>query len=198
MELIYTESQGRTQRAIYPMKRIPTQFSITAALVGYGEHRAFSDWMSEYADYAVTPDLRAAFPVMTARVPARDFTRTGVPVSGWEWGDHVGAMVWNRLISFETTSEPWDSARPKYSKYHDPINSLGYRENRYFYPAGVQLSGDAVPPDGTYVPIYSPPGVERVGQDSANAQTSDWAQGAEESVSNPPDTTANEPDEGTE
>jgi hypothetical protein len=178
MQMIYTESQSRTKRAMYPMKRVPAQFSITAALVGYNEHRAFSNWMTSWAAYAISPDLRTAFPVMTVTVPARNFTRVGVPITGVEWGDHVGSMVWNRQIVFETTGEPWDSKKPRYSRYEDPTNSIGYRENRYFYPAGVQLSGDQVPADGTYVPFVDPASAtwteeQQASLDAANAAVSD-------------------------
>jgi hypothetical protein len=192
MQMIYTESQSRTRRAMYPMKRVPTQFSITAALVGYEEHRAFSNWLSAWAAYAISPDLRVAVPVMTVTVPARNFTRVGVPITGVEWGDHVGSMVWNRQIVFETTAEPWDSKKPRYSRYVDPTNSVGYRENRYFYPAGVQLSGDQVPADGTYVPIID--SASAVNLTDEQQATIDAARAYSENI---PDYTASGTEEGT-
>jgi hypothetical protein len=166
LELVFDESQGRTMRALYPMKQIPTQFTISAALVGYKEHTSFSDWLSDYALYALNPPAGASFPVMSVSVPSRGFSRSGVPVSGMEWGDHVGSMVWNRAITFETTGEPWDSKKPKYSRYEDPeVSSLAYLENRYFYPSGVQLSGNEAPPDGTYVAIVKPKGADWQGSE---------------------------------
>ena len=86
-------------------------------------------------------------------------------------------MVWNRIITFETTSEPWDAKKPRYSQYHDPINSIAFRENRYFYPSGTQLSGNEVPPDGTYIPVAWPPG----GKDNSNL--TGWGEAARDDVS---------------
>jgi len=169
LELVFDESQGRTQRALYPMKQIPTQFTITAALVGYAEHTNFSDWIADYSLYALHPDRGGPFPQMSVSVPSRGFRRSGVPISGMEWGDHVGAMVWNRVITFETTSEPWDAKKPRYSRYEDPeVSSLAYRENRYFYPKGKQLSGNQAPAEGTFIDIVKPQGADWRG--SANQQ----------------------------
>jgi hypothetical protein len=155
-QLVATESAGRTERALYPMKQVPTPFSITVALIGYREHTHFSNWLSTYAMFALNPDRGGSYPEMSVSVPSRNFSRRGVPKTGMEYGDHVGAILWNRVVTFETTAEPWDSGKPKYSRYEDPENAQAYRENRYFYPAGIQLSGNQTPADGTYVPIVNP------------------------------------------
>jgi hypothetical protein len=159
-EMLADESQGRTQRALYPKKQIPSQFSVTAILVGYVEHTDFSNWLASYALYALHPDRGGAYPEMTVSVPSRDFRRAGVPITGQEYGDHVGSMVWNRVVTFETSREPWDAKKPKYSRYQDPVEANAGLENRYFYPSGVQLSGDEVPADGTYIDIVKPKGVQ--------------------------------------
>lgn len=160
VELVADESQGRTQRAMYPKKQIPAQFSINAVLVGYTEHTDFSNWLSAYSLYALHPDRGGTFPEMSVSVPSRNFQRAGVPISGMEYGDHVGSMVWNRMVTFETSREPWDAKKPRYSKYYDPVEAFAGLENRYFYPKGVQLGGDEVPADGTYIDIIKPRGIQ--------------------------------------
>jgi len=193
LQLVSTESQSRTERALYPMKQVPTQFSITVALKGYPEHRHFSDWLATYAMFALNPDRGGKYPQMTVSVPSRNFQRAGVPLSGAEWGDKVGRILWNRVVTFETSGEPWDSRKPRYSRYEDPENAQAYRENRYFYPAGVQLTGDQVPADGTYVDIVRP------GDGGLTAQERQDRNAMLDSYDSTPITLADDttPDEGT-
>jgi len=161
VELVSTESQGRTQRALYPMKQVPGQFAIKVALIGYNEHTHFSNWLSEYSMFALNPSRGGPYPQMIVSVPSRRFQRSGVPLTGVEYGDHVGAILWNREVIFETTGEPWDSKKPRYSQYEDPENAQAYRENRYFYPSGIQLGGDEAPAKGTYIEIVNPKDVNQ-------------------------------------
>jgi hypothetical protein len=161
---------------------------VTAILVGYTEHTDFSNWLSSYSLFALHPDRGGAFPEMTVSVPSRNFTRSGVPISGMEWGDHIGSMVWNRLVTFETTREPWDAKKPKYSRYLGPVESNAGLENQYFYPSGLQLSGDEVPTDGTYIDIVKPKGIEwQKTQDYVQAQYVDQvdAYSADSTVEDP-------------
>jgi len=158
-EMLADESQGRTQRAMYPKKRVPSRFIVTAILVGYVEHTDFSNWLSAYSLFALHPDRGGAYPEMTVSVPSRNFTRTGVPITGMEWGDHVGSMVWNRAVTFETVREPWDAKKPRSSAFYDPVESNAGLENQYFYPLGTQLSGNEAPTAGTYIDIVKPKGI---------------------------------------
>lgn len=164
-ELVATESQGRINRALYPMKQVPTEFAITVALKGYDEHTHFSDWLATYSMFALHPDRGAEYPQMKVSCPSRNFTRKGVPKMGAEYGDHVGAILWNQVVTFETSSEPWDAKKPTRSHYEDPENAQAYRENRYFYPSGVQLSGNERPADGTFVEIIRPRDTQLTGSE---------------------------------
>ncbi len=149
MKVIYDESQARVRKAFYPHRLSSAQFMVGIELVGEVEHSSFTNWMAGYADYILDPNLRfGEFPSMAVAIPSRDFLRKGVPLTGYEWNDTVGKMVWAHSLVFETAGEPGESA-PGLSRVGGI--ALYGNESRYFYPTGTQLSGDDTPPDGTYV-----------------------------------------------
>ena len=152
MKVIYDESQARVRKAFYPHRLSSAQFFINIELVGHAEHRSLVNWMAEYADYILDPKLRfGEFPSMAVSIPSRNFLRKGVPLSGFQWEDVVGKMVWNAGIVFETAGEPGENA-PDLSR---AVGTITGAETRYFYPTGIQLSGDSTPPDGTYATSIS-------------------------------------------
>ena len=149
-QMVADESSGRNRRAYYPHRVAPAQFYIRVLLKGFAERKSFSDWMQGYADYVMNPGLPAGtkFPDMRVLVPARKFDREGVPLTGFEWGDTIGAMLWTPTITFETTREPQDTESWTPSTFQaakDP--SL-----KYFWPSGTQLGGNAVP-SGSYTTV---------------------------------------------
>lgn len=149
MKVIYDESQARVRKAFYPHRLSSAQFMVGVDLVGEAEYKSLSNWLASYADYILDPDLRfGEFPSMAVSIPSRDFLRKGVPLSGYEWGDAVGKMVWTVGMTFETAGEPGER-NPALSK----VGGIAMydKDSRYFYPTGTQLSGQAAPPDGTYV-----------------------------------------------
>lgn len=146
------QSQARTYRSVYPHRVSQTTFALQFDLKGHDEYRTFFNWLGSWAQYALTQAVeeRAAFPSMSAVVPVRNFSRVGIPIGPFEWGDHVGSMLWRPKITFETAAEPGDesfrSARvdSQFSEVFDPAS-------RFFYPTGEQLYGGQTPPPGTYV-----------------------------------------------
>ncbi|MFF7198187.1 hypothetical protein ACFZAM_31325 [Streptomyces sp. NPDC008079] len=148
--MVAAESTGRNRRAYYPHRVAPAQFYLRMLLNGFAERKAFSDWMQAYADYVMDPGLPGGqkFPDMRVLVPARKFDREGVPLTGFDWGDTVGAMLWTPTVTFETTREPQDTeswATSHFVAASDP--SL-----KYFWPSGTQLGGNAVP-SGSYTTV---------------------------------------------
>ncbi|MFJ4902854.1 hypothetical protein [Streptomyces sp. NPDC088727] len=150
--MVADESSARNSRAYYPHRVAPSRFYLRVLLKGYGERRAFSDWMQGYADHVMNPGLAVGkkFPDMRVLVPARNFDREGVPLTGFEWGDAIGAILWTPTIVFETTGEPQDTGAWSTSTFvgaKDP-------DLKYFWPAGAQLGGNSVP-SGSYSTIVN-------------------------------------------
>lgn len=150
MTVLYEESQARVKRAFYPHRLSSAQFLLGVQVVGQAEYRSLSSWLATYADYVLEPGLRfGEFPAMAVSVPSRDFLRKGVPLSGMEWGDRVGAMVWSPQIVFETSEEPLDRNK-KVALSHVGGPGLYEKTTKFFYPTGTQLGGQDVPADGSY------------------------------------------------
>ncbi|MET7363278.1 hypothetical protein ABZS76_33240 [Streptomyces sp. NPDC005562] len=146
LSMIADESMARNARAYYPHRLAPARFYLRVLLNGYGERKAFADWMQRYADYVMNPGLPAGtkFPDMRVLLPARGFDREGVPLSGFEWGDTIGGMVWTPTITFETTREPQDTELWTTSVFADANDP----DMKYFWPMGTQLGGNAIPSGG--------------------------------------------------
>jgi len=177
-QMVATESHARTQRAYYPHRAAPQRFGITVTLRGWSERRDFMNWLGSYGEYAIDPDLSAStFPAMTVTVPSREFVGIGVPLEGYGWGDHIGSMVYEHQVIFESSVDPGQKAQPNTSRVDNKWSAFSKDEAiEYFYPFGTQLSGQAAP-IGNYDKIAYPgnPG-------SFNDQ---WNGVPEEGVTNP-------------
>lgn len=152
--MISSESQARTSRAYYPHRRAMAPFSINVMLIGQSERKAFTNFMDKYSAYVLSPELAVgAFPSMTVSVPSRGVLLYGVPTSGAQaYGDHLGAMVWNHTVVFESipTSLSTDSvSRP------DNILNRSDNATQYFYPFTNQLAGGQAPTADIYQKILS-------------------------------------------
>jgi hypothetical protein len=154
--MVSDESQARSHRAFYPHRVAPQRFAITVQLVGWDERRSFTNWMASYASYAIDPDLAAtSFPSMTVNAPSRSFLSKGVPLEGYEWGDHIGSLVFQPTIVFEPAISPGQTAAPDTSAVDNKWSSFAKDPAiQYFYPIGTQLGGDSAP--GVYDHIVYP------------------------------------------
>lgn len=146
--MISTESQSRLQRAYYPHQTAPTQFSLVIDLVGLNELISFTNYLMGYADLMLNQSTTAPIQ-MSAQVPSRNFSQVGIPIQGFKWGTHVGAMVYTAQLVFETSGTPGDPAnKGVISGVTSVLSSLESPSSRYFYPTGIQLHGDASPEVG--------------------------------------------------
>jgi hypothetical protein len=154
-QMVAEESQARLRRAYYPHRVSTQQFGLKIILKGYAERRSFSNWLTAYATYALDPDLGGDYPTMSVSVPSYEFVHRGVPLTGYEYGDHVGSMIFNPTVMFEPAYEPWDKARPAVTRVEDAWRAFAKDDAiKYFYPFGTQLAGEDAP-TGTYdKPIY--------------------------------------------
>jgi len=82
------------------------------------------------------------WPVMNVTVESRDFVRKGIPLGPFEWGDHIGSMVWTPTIVFQTVGEPGDDGKIYTSEFNDNLSSKNDSDSKFFYPAQPQLNGD--------------------------------------------------------
>lgn len=141
--MVYEESQARTRRAFFPHRAAEDKFSINVMLIGQAERRSFVSWLNGYASFVLSTDLAVGqFPPMVVNLPSRNFLKAGVPLTGIEWGDHVGSMVWNHAVIFEAVPSQMSTSatsRPK------AITNLIDPATEYFYPFQNQLSGNQAP-----------------------------------------------------
>ena len=156
VDMIYAESEARTQRAFYPHRAAEQQFTLTVLLKDWTERSHFTNWLAGYASYAIDPDNSSTtFPWMSCSVPAREFARKGVPLAGYEWGAHTGMMMFTPQIVFAAATTPGQKGQPSISSV---INKWGAfasdKAIQYFYPIGTQLSGNQT---GNYNPIQQFP-----------------------------------------
>lgn len=154
--MVAAESQARTRRAYYPHQVSSVPFSIVPVLKGYKERVQFSNFVGDYIKRIQDPTLPvSSFPTMKVVCAARSFIRWGVPISGIEWGDHVGAMVWTPRVVFETHVDQSLGDTPGSYKWTSFFSFTPGALDRspqlaYFYPAGIQLSGSEVPDAASY------------------------------------------------
>lgn len=147
IQMVSDESQARMRRAYYPHRVTTQKFAISVLLSGFNERQDFTSWMSDYASFALDPDFGGGdYPTMSVVVPSYEFNQRGVPLTGYEWGDHVGSMVFNPQVIFEAAYEPWQKAKPTVT--HVDATWSAFAQDpaiKYFYPFGEQLSGEQTP-----------------------------------------------------
>lgn len=140
VQMVYEESQARRRKAFYPHRLAESQFSINVVLIGGKERAHFNAWIKNYASFVLKPELSGAdFPPMQVIVPSRNFDKRGVLISGYDYGDKLGAMVWNHVLVFEAT--------PSVSETHSEWTAQSSSDTalQYFYPMSEQLSGTQSP-----------------------------------------------------
>lgn len=159
--LVSDESQARTRRAFYPRQVTAIPFSLTVILNGYKERTQFSNYLNDYISRLMDPSLSVSnFPTMLVQIANRKFLRYGVPMSGIEYGDHIGSMMWTPTVTFETHVDPSlgeSTGDYKWISYFqlDKSATDNAPEIKYFYPNGVQLSGSQVPDASAYDKVTS-------------------------------------------
>lgn len=172
--MVADESQARSRRAYYPHQVSSMPFSIVPIIKGYVERVQFSNFLSDYVQRVQDPSLPVSkFPTMKVVSSARNFIRWGVPVTGIEWGDHVGSMVWTPRVIFETHVDQSLGDTPggyQWASYFKLDSSAVERspQIKYFYPSGVQLSGSEVPDAESFDKVTTIQGI----QDIINGGTS--------------------------
>lgn len=146
---VASESHARRTRAYYPHRRSQAQFMLTFALLArkrtseHAEYERLNIWLKNYMDYVLNQDVTGRARGMLVAVPVRNFMRQGIPIGPLEFGEHVGSMVYNQTITFETTFEPLDTKFA--TSTFNAGNTDKDKNARFFYPASKQLSGNQKP-----------------------------------------------------
>lgn len=155
VQMVSVESEARTQRAYYPHRTAMQQFSLVILLKNWAERHDFVAWLTTYGEYAIDPNvIQNTFPWMTVAVPSRDFLQEGVPLQGYEWGAHVGQMMFTPQVVFEAATSPGQKKRPDVSSVINKWTAFtSDKAIQYFYPFGVQLAGNQ---QGQYSQIAYP------------------------------------------
>lgn len=144
---VFDESSGRNRRAMYPHRMSDTQFVLGLVTVGQSERQAFTQFLGGFAATLLNPGA-STVSVMTVNVPVRNFTRRGIPLSGFEWGVKLGQTVFHSQVVFETSWSPVDGPSDPVASGVPGASAVGDPAVQYFYPFGTQLSGDQVPGGG--------------------------------------------------
>ena len=144
VQMIYEESQARRRKAFYPHRLAMSQFAINVMLKGNEERKSFNDWLRVYASFILKPELAVGeFPPMLVSVPSRKFLERGVLLSGYQFGDKLGVMVWNHTLVFEST--PALVLNRETADWAPPVAQERDENLKYFYPLSEQLSGSDAP-----------------------------------------------------
>lgn len=185
VRMVADEATSRTRRAYYPHRLSAAPFTIEALINGYNERVLFSNYLYDYTQRALDPGLNGRFPQMSVTIAVRNFQRQGVPLDGIAWGTHTGAFVWKPRVSFETTVDTslGDTTDPAVSTFVlDSRATSRAPELKYFYPSGIQLSGNEVPPSGDYTKPVSPGDISTIinggtsgGSDRGDQPPNPWA-----------------------
>lgn len=163
--MVADESLSRTRRAYYPHRLSASQFSMMVILKGYNERTLFSNFLNDYVSRALDPSQTSGYAQMAVLMPVRNFFREGVPLNGIQWGTSTGAMLWKPMITFETTFDQGigDGQTAPLSEFIlDKRATDQAPELKYFYPEGIQLSGDQVPPAGDYTKQVNQSDIQKI------------------------------------
>jgi hypothetical protein len=195
---VAAESHARRTRAYYPHRRSQAQFMATFALRGrryiteHSEYERFNVWLKAYMEYILDQDQNGQRGMLVT-IPARNFSRQGVPLGPVQFGEHVGSMLWLQTVTFETTFEPLDTS---FAVSEFKTNGTDKDKNaRFFYPPSRQLSGNQKPdvydtvqvaPQGTDTNGLSPASVPSVDAIQAAVSGTGGAAPAPDAFSNVP------------
>lgn len=146
--MIAGQDEARTKRAYYPHRSALQPFSVIVLLKDWDERHDFTNWLSSYANYALSPDLtQTPFPWMTVSIPSREFIQYGVPLQGYEWGAHTGQMMFTPQVVFEAAASP--GSKPSQPPVSSVINKWAAFGSdpaiEFFYPFGSQLAAGQAP-----------------------------------------------------
>lgn len=151
---VFAESAGRNRRVMYPHRMSSGQFTLVLLLNGQPERQALSSYLARYDALLLDPGATAPSPVSVS-VPSRNFSRSGIPLTGIEWGARVGQVLFRPQVTFETAVEPLDADPDPPVSVVPSVAAVGDGAVQYFYPFSTQLAGDQAPAGSVLIPGVS-------------------------------------------
>lgn len=151
--VVATESHAREQRAMYPKQRSVGQFALTFDLNGYNQFNQLMQFFRSYVavigqQFDNRPTSR---PTMQVVMAVRGFSRAGVPISGMSMGDHIGSMVFNPTIVFESAHDPQDPTILTGAQASTTDLAGAEKDAKsFFYPFSAASYDTNVKPDTVY------------------------------------------------
>lgn len=145
------EAHSRQKQTMYAQQVLDPSFVIGMTFTDQPEYHDMFEWFRAYG-YLVTATDSIVGP-MRVLVPSRNFDKIGVPTSGMTFGDDVSAVTFKLNIVFEGTSDPVTTDSGSLSPYWSQFVLPGKAADQsapYFYPGGVQLSGQYADEDSLY------------------------------------------------
>jgi hypothetical protein len=130
------ESHARQHKAFYPHRRSQGGFSIKIDCKGWREFRDLTNWFRGYASLLLDLNRSQVPPPMSVSCPSREFLRLGIPTTGMEAGDHLGAIVYSPVVQFISVSDPTDPSTGilRASQVSRTSEVAGDVSTLYFYP----------------------------------------------------------------
>ncbi len=137
--------EARNHRAFYMSKRTGGRFSLGLVFTSQADYGNFGRWIQGYGMKVSNPNAIGA---MRVTVPVRAFDRVAVPVAGVTFGESVGQITYPMVLQFDGARETGDFKSPAVSKFQQA--DTGPEESKFFYPAGIQLTGMGAADDILY------------------------------------------------
>lgn len=129
-------TESRIFSTFYPKRVTTSSFSVSIVHPTHSGWENFMDWMQSYARQASDPNNNIG--PMAVSVPQRSFSRVGIPVNGFAYGDDASDVSRRSRIYFEGASDP---LRPgDVGTSSEPGLVMDTVVER-FYPTGLQEGG---------------------------------------------------------
>jgi hypothetical protein len=133
------EAEAASRRVLYPLSNDDGDFQLAMAFLTWDEREAFNSWVRGYLLRVTTNQRVSGY--MLVQVPARHFSRVGVPVGPLSYGDQVGTLAYPSTVRFIGTIDPTSAvgktttAGSRFVAPSKDSSALAY------YPSGTQASG---------------------------------------------------------
>lgn len=147
IDLISQDVHARNTETMYSRWRVSADLGVTMRFSQYDDYLAFQKWMQAYGRaWSVGGSKQPG--IMQIVIPSSNFNRLGVPQSAIPLGDTPDAVVWDVTLSFLSVDR--SITGKDVSQFSLPDAAHISPGVPFFYPGGIQLSGDQSEIDGIY------------------------------------------------
>lgn len=145
--LVSTDLHARATETMYSRWRVAADIGLVVRFSDYDDYLAFQVWMQQWGHaWSVSGSKQPG--IMQFIIPSANFNRLGVPQSPIPLGDAPEDVVWDVNLSFLAVDRTLTGK--DVSTFYLPDARHIQPATPFFYPGGVQLSGDQTETDGIY------------------------------------------------